>query len=94
MTINRLGPVDPLSSYGKAGKTVKVDKKEVSDSINLSQEGLRKAELLHANELAKAAPDIRMDRVAEVSAKLQDPNYINDKVLDDLTNALMESFGI
>lgn len=94
MTIDRLGPVDPVAKYNKANKTSKVVRKNEADSVNVSDEAKRSAELLRATETAKSSPDIRMDRVEEVKAKLQDPNYINDKVIGSVADSIMDMFGI
>lgn len=94
MTIDRLGPVDPVAKYNKTNKTSKVVKKTETDSVNVSEEAKRSAELLKAADAAKLSPDIRMDRVEEVKAKLQDPNYINDKVLGEVADSIMDMFGI
>ena len=94
MTIDRLGPVDPVAKYNKTNKASKVVRKNEADSVNVSDEAKRSAELLKAAETAKSSPDIRMDRVEEVKAKLQDPNYINDKVLGEVADSIMDMFGI
>lgn len=94
MTIDRVGPVDPVAKYNKTNKTSKVVRKNDADSVNVSDEAKRSAELLKAAETAKLSPDIRMDRVEEVKAKLQDPNYINDKVLGEVADSIMDMFGI
>ena len=94
MTIDRLGPIDPLSRYNKTEKTVRVENKEKADSVDVSLEAKKSAELFQAMETVKTAPDIREDRVAEVKAKLQDPNYINDTVINSVADKLMDLFGI
>jgi len=94
MTIDRVGPVDPVAKYNKTNKTSKVVRKNEADSVNVSDEAKRSAELLKAADTAKSSPDIRMDRVEEVKAKLQDPNYINDKVLGEVADSIMDMFGI
>ncbi len=94
MTIDRLGPVDPLSRYNKTEKTVRSEQKEKSDSIDVSSEAKRSAELLQTMENVKLAPDVREDRIAEVKARLQDPNYINDTVVNSVADKLMDLFGI
>ena len=94
MTIDRLGPVDPVSKYNKADKASKVVRKNEADSINVSDEAKRSAELLKAADVAKSSPDIRMDRVEEVKAKLQDPDYINDKIIGSVADSIMDMFGI
>lgn len=94
MKINRLGSVDPVSDVNKLNKGSKAAKKESSDSISLSKEARESAELLRAAEIVRDAPDIRMDRVEEVKAKLQDPNYINDTVVDSVATSILDLFGI
>lgn len=89
MTIDRLNPLDPIQPKKTSGVS-RSDKKPGSDSVNLSTESIAKAELYKALELAKAAPDVRMDRVAEVKAKLEDPNYINDLVLGVTADRILD----
>jgi negative regulator of flagellin synthesis FlgM len=93
MTIDRMGSVDPLKSLGKTtpAKPVKTDR---SDSIELSAEAKSQAELLTAREVARSAPEIREDRVAAVKAKLQDPNYLNNAILDSTAEGILKSFGL
>lgn len=94
MTIDRIGPVDPLSRFNKTEKTVRSELKEKTDSIDVSSEAKKSAELLQTMESVKLAPDVREDRIAEVKARLEDPNYINDTVVDSVADKLMDLFGI
>ena len=94
MTVEGIGPVDPVSNYKRIDRAAKPKKAEATDSIDVSAEAKSAAEAYHAKELAKNSPDVRADRVAEVKQKLQDPNYINDTVLDEVADRLMESFGV
>lgn len=94
MTINRLGPIDPVSRYNKTGKTSKASKQEKADSINVSAEARSKAEVYKTMETVKASDDIRMDRVEEVKRKLEDPSYISDKVVESVADSLMDVFGL
>jgi negative regulator of flagellin synthesis FlgM len=94
MTIERLGPVDPLQNLRKTDKNALPRRGDGADSVNLSEEARSKSELYQATETARSAPDVRADRVEEVKRKLQDPNYISKKVIDDLADRLMELFGI
>lgn len=94
MTINKIGPSDPINNINK--KT-KVQNKEVlssSDSIKVSKSAIDKSELIKASNIARNAPDIRADKVAEVKAKLADPNYINDTVINSVAEKIMEDFGL
>ncbi len=94
MTIERVGPLDNISKIRKNNKPLKANKTERGDSISLSKEAREKAEVFNALEAAKQAPDVRLDRVAEVKKKLEDPSYINDKVVELVAEKIMESFEI
>ncbi len=93
MTIDRLGPVDPLSKLNKSGKPDKVAKPDAKDTISVSAEARNLGEIYRATEIVKAAPDIRMDRVEEVRQKLQDPGYIDSKV-EEVADRIMDVFGL
>jgi negative regulator of flagellin synthesis FlgM len=94
MTIDRLGPVDPISRFNKTEKTQRTEKKEAKDSVSLSEESKLKAELLKISKDVKSSDDVRMDRIAEVKKKLEDPSYINDSVVEMVADRIMESFGL
>lgn len=94
MSIERLGSVDPLSAYNRSQKTTRVQSSDQADSIAVSSEARKKAELFRLNEHVRNADDVRMDRVEEVRRKLQDPDYINDQVIGSVADKIMESFGL
>ena len=94
MTIERLGPVDPLSNYNKTEKPAKAEKKEKSDSISFSEEAKSKGEIYKATEEVKLSPDIRMDRVEEVKEKLKDPDYISEKIVESVADSVMKVLGL
>jgi len=94
MTIQGIGPVDPITKYNKTEKTSKVNKNTKSDSISVSEEAKFKAEIYKATEEAKRVEDIRLAKVEEVMKKLQDPNYLSDRIIDDVATKIMNSFKI
>ena len=94
MTIDRLGPVDPVSKINKTTETKKAIRKEKPDSVNVSGEAQKMSAIYKATETVKASPDLRMDRIAAVQKKLQSPDYINEKVLNSVAENIMETFGI
>ena len=94
MTIERLGPVDPVQRYSQADKTKAPESKHENDSVAFSNEARIKAELLHLSEQVKHAPDVRMDRVEEVRRKLEDPNYIDDRVVEHVAEQIMDMFNL
>jgi negative regulator of flagellin synthesis FlgM len=94
MTIDRLGPVDPVAKYNKTGKPAKVAKQAPTDSVAVSEEARQSAALQQTADIVHSTPDVRMDRVEEVKAKLLDPDYINDKVIEAVADSLMDVFGV
>jgi negative regulator of flagellin synthesis FlgM len=94
MTIERLGPTGPISNYNKTGKVSKSDSILGKDSIDVSEEAKQKAEVFKALESLRSVPDIREDRVAEVKKKLEDPNYINEKVIESVAERILDLFKI
>jgi negative regulator of flagellin synthesis FlgM len=94
MTINGLGPIDPVSKYKSAGKAERAIRSRDADSINVSDEAKLRSDMLRSAEFAKAAPEIREDRVAEVKKRLEDPNYLNDAVFGSVAEEIMKAFGI
>ena len=94
MTIDRIGSIEPIQPGKKPGQTSQVNESSRSDSINISSEAQEKAEFFRTRELAANAPDVRADRVAELKAKIDDPSYINDRVLNATADRLIDAlFG-
>lgn len=94
MGIDSIGPVDPVHKFDKPEKTSRPQKRAETDSVSLSDEAKFKAELYKATEEVRNSPDVRLDRIAEVKKRLEDPNYIDEKVLGDVAERLMDQFGI
>jgi negative regulator of flagellin synthesis FlgM len=94
MTVDRIGFTEPIQPGKKTGRNEPVSQGKNSDSISLSSEALEKSELYRAIEVvAAAAPDVRADRIAELKAKINDPSYINDRIMNATADKILESFG-
>ena len=94
MTIDRIGPIDPIQPEKKPGQANKVSRSGGEDSISISSEAQKKAELFRIRELAAAAPEVRAERVAELREKINDPSYIDDKVMNATADKLIDAlFG-
>lgn len=93
MMIDRVGSVDPIQPGKKSGQTNKTGKSALIDSISLSPDVIKKADRYNAVNLAMTAPDVRMDRVNELKEKINDPSYLNEKIIlataDKIMNALL-----
>ncbi len=94
MTIERIGPTDPVQSFKKTKPTEKPKPNQGADSINLSEEAKSKAEVYQAAEMAKNTPEIRWELVEAAKKRLQDPAYISEKVINSVAERLMEYFEI
>ncbi|GHV83413.1 hypothetical protein AGMMS50212_07530 [Spirochaetia bacterium] len=93
MTIDRVGPLDPIQP-GKSGNRIgHVEKKSSGDSVNISAEARQKADFLHAFEIVSAAPvpGVRADRIAELKAKINDPAYITETVLNGTVDSIIDT---
>jgi negative regulator of flagellin synthesis FlgM len=94
MTINGIGPLDPLQSSKKVGQNNRINQTAGGDSISFSSEALKKGELYQALELIAGASDVRADRVEELKQKINNPSYINDAVISATADKLMSVFGL
>ena len=94
MTIERVNAPDPISQLKKSGKNLGPKKKESGDSIQVSEDAKMKAEIYNTIESVKMSPDVREARIEEVKRKLEDPNYISDKVIEEVADKLINYFEI
>jgi negative regulator of flagellin synthesis FlgM len=94
MTIDRIGSIDPIQPGKKSGRSGQVDQASKTDSISLSSEAVEKGDLYQAIELASSAPDVRLDRIAELKEKINDPSYINDTIIRATADKIMDVFGL
>jgi negative regulator of flagellin synthesis FlgM len=94
MTIGRIDHIDPLPPGKKPGRSDHVKESENSDFISVSRAALEKAELYRAMELVSAAPDVRADRIAELRQKINDPDYVNERIINATAEKIMDAFGL
>jgi negative regulator of flagellin synthesis FlgM len=94
MTIDRINPLEPIQPGKKGGRSGQVEKGKESDSISLSSEAVEKADLYRAMELVSPAEDVRAERIAELKAKINDPAYINDAIVQATADKIMDAFGL
>jgi len=94
MSIERLGSMDPLAAYNKNQKISRVQSGNGQDSVNVSEEARAKGELFKLDSVVRSSEDVRMDKVEAAKLKLQDPNYINETVINSVADKLMGVFGL
>lgn len=90
MTIEGLGPIDPLQNARKVQSSQKAQGAGSSDSVSLSKEAMEHGEALKAYDIARTTPDVRADRVAELKAKINNPDYINDAVVSMTADKIID----
>jgi negative regulator of flagellin synthesis FlgM len=94
MTIDRIGQLDPIQPGKKPGRSNHVGGTDRADSINLSPEAKQKAEMYQVIELIKSAPDLDDARIAELRQKINDPSYINERIVDATADKILDAmFG-
>ncbi len=95
MIIDKLGSLDPLKNVQKTQRNAVSERVPAGhDSIEISSEARAMAEDMYLSEIAAGTPDVRLDRVAQVREKLQDPGYLNQSVISSTADKIMESFGL
>lgn len=92
MMVEKLGGIESLKNLQSTQKIQKSARSDSSDYINLSTEAQKMSEVYLAMEAVKAAPDVRREKVDEVTKKLQDPAYI-DGILDQTADKILDAFG-
>jgi len=94
MMIDRVGSIDPIQPEKKPGRANQVNHTPKADTINISSEAVEKAELLRVKELARSAPEVRLEKIEELKARINDPSYINKEVLNVTADRLIDAlFG-
>jgi len=92
MTVNRIGHLDPVPPGKKPGRTDHVGGSDRTDTINLSAEAKEKAEKYQVLELIKSAPDLDEARIAELRQKIDDPAYLNDRVINATADKILSAW--
>jgi negative regulator of flagellin synthesis FlgM len=94
MTIDRIGHLEPIQPGKKSGRNDYVRGNDRADTISLSPEAREKVELYQVVELIKSAPELDESRINELRAKINDPGYITDKIVNATADKLMAAFGL
>ncbi len=94
MDIDKIGPINNINNYNKLNKKEPINKSESKDSVNISKEALNMAETNRAMDIVNSTPDVRTDRINEVKAKINNPDYINDAVNNSLADKIMRALNI
>lgn len=93
MTIDRLNGIDPVKPVRPLQKTHKVEPFDKGDEVSVSKEARVLSDANIALEAVRNAPDIREDKVAEVTKKFADPSYINNALLELVADKILDNYG-
>lgn len=90
--VNNVTQLNNVQNIRKTDNSAKV--KAESDSISVSKEAVEMAEAYYMDKVAADTPDVRADRIAEVKAKIKDPSYLNNAIIQSTAEKLMTSYGL
>lgn len=95
MGIEGLGPINNYNKFNKkVNNSKKVNENQPTDSVNISKDAINSLETSKINDILNNTPDVRADKVAEIKAKLNNPNYLNEVIAKDLADKILESMGL
>lgn len=90
MTVGRVAPLEPVQNKS-AGRVGQASKNVQGDSVSISPEAKSRAELNAALDIVSSVPDVRTDRVAELKAKINDPNYLTEAIISATADKLIDT---
>lgn len=95
MMINGVNSINPLNNVQNTRKTENAAKVSYdSDSISVSKEAVEMAEAYYLDKVAAETPNVRADRIAELKAKINDPSYLNDAIIQSAADKFLTSIGL
>ena len=92
MTIDRIGHLEPISPNRKTGRSEKTGGNDKADTINLSAQAVEQAERYQVLELIKSAPELDEARIVELRQKLDDPSYLNERVIQSTADNILNAW--
>ncbi|MCL2411230.1 MAG: flagellar biosynthesis anti-sigma factor FlgM [Treponema sp.] len=92
MIVDRIGHVEPISLNRKTGRSEPRGGSEKTDTINLSTQAVEQAERYQVIELIRSAPDLDEARIVELRQRLEDPSYMNDRVIGSTADNILSAW--
>lgn len=94
MLIDKISSINSVNLTQNAKPTEQVTNTATdTDTISVSQEARDRAVEYYMNQVALDTPDVRADKVAEVKAKISNPNYLSDAVIASTAEKIMSAYG-
>ncbi len=99
MTIDRVGPLNKILKSGSDINVKKTSRSSKKDSVELSPEAKKMAEISQAESKVKSASDTRQElspqRIKALRSKLENPDeYLTKEIAEAIAEKVAESFGI
>jgi negative regulator of flagellin synthesis FlgM len=92
MMINKIGHLEPVPTGKRPGRNDQVGGNNRTDSINLSEDAVKKAEMYQIVELIKSSSELDEARIVELRQKIDDPAYINERVLNATADNILSAW--
>lgn len=92
MVIDKIGNINNIIDPKKSKPISSTKTAKKNDSIQISNEGKKAAEIAKTIQIVKESPDIRLDRVNEIKEKIQNGEYnFNDnKILEMVADKIAD----
>lgn len=95
MTIEKINGVDKIFNNKEIKPVKKNDKVDKSDSIEISDKARELALREKYIKMIKESPEIdNSKRIEELKKKMAEPDYITQKLIDDIARRIAESLGL
>ena len=92
--VERIGSLDPIQPGNRVGRSDQLRRGDRTDSISLSPEAREKAEVYQIVELIKAVPELDDAQITALREKINDPAYLNERVISGAADSIMDAFGL
>ena len=96
MVIDKIGNVNSIIEPRKPKQNYQVNNvRPASDSVQISEEGLKAAEEARLAQIVKESPDIRADKVKELKEKIASGEFdraIDEKLLGNIAERMIDGF--
>jgi negative regulator of flagellin synthesis FlgM len=92
MTVDRINHVEPIPAGKKPGRSEKAGGTDRADTIELSSEATKKAEMYQVIELINSVPELDDAKIAELRQKINDPSYLNEKVIKATADNILSAW--
>jgi negative regulator of flagellin synthesis FlgM len=92
MMVNRIGHLEPVPPGKKPGRNEQVGGNDRADSINLSEDAVKKAEMYQVLEIIKSSPELDEARIVELRQKIDDPAYLNERVVNATADNILSAW--